>query len=143
MAGSRDELGLTPKQRNFAEGCANGFNIIKAYKESYNVSKMKDSTIYRKAYEEHAKPKVKQAIFKLQEKNTKRFEYTKYQHFRELEEVRLLCQKNKDTSGSYTALNTLVRATELKGKMCGHYIDKLDITSGNEPISINIIVGGK
>ena len=59
---------LTDKQEKFVQECAKGKTQSDAYKIAYNASKMKDSTVWRKASEELAKPHVKARFNELHDK---------------------------------------------------------------------------
>jgi hypothetical protein len=49
MAGIRDQYGLTPKQRKFAENLADGMTQSDAYKFAYDATDMQGDTIRNKA----------------------------------------------------------------------------------------------
>lgn len=142
MPGELDEYGLTPKQRIFAEALAGNQEKKDAYMKAYDASRMKLDTIKKRAYEEAKKPKVKSAIDAIRKENSLYLKYDKEAHFRDLEELEKLAMLNMDQNGNRTGLQVAKGVVELKGKMCGHYTDKVDITSGGEKIQVNIVVGG-
>lgn len=143
MAGARDELGLTPKQRVFADSIAEANTQYDSYVIAYDTHGMSKNTIKQRAHEEANKPHVAKAVVFIKEQTSKHMRYDKEAHFRELDALKDIALQNSDQYGNKTSINTAQKITELKGKMCGHYVDKVDVTSGNEPISINIVVGGK
>ena len=109
---------LTQKQDKFIrEYLANGYNATQAaIKAGYSKK-----TAYSIGQENLTKPEIKAALAQHSEQEQKQFQYTKEEHFKELEELK---QEAKRTG----ALAAAVKAAELKGKLCGLYIDKVETT---------------
>ena len=109
---------LTPKQIKFCQQyLANGGNATQAaIKAGYSAK-----TARAIGQENLTKPYIK-AFLKAQSKQEQeKFNYTKEEHFKELEELK---QEAKKTG----ALAAAVKAAELKGKLCGLYIEKVETT---------------
>lgn len=109
---------LTPKQDKFIkEYLVNGYNATQAaIKAGYSkhaaraiATKLLTNTYIKAALAEHSK------------QEQAKFNYTKEEHFKELEELK---QAAKRTG----ALAAAVKAAELKGKLCGLYIEKVETT---------------
>ncbi len=109
---------LTRKQQVFCqEYMANGYNATQAaIKAGYSKK-----TAYACGAENLRKPQIKAVLEEMSKQEQSKFEYTKEEHFKELEELKLAAKK----SG---ALAAAVKAAELKGKLCGLYIEKQELT---------------
>ena len=108
---------LTPKQAKFVkEYLANGYNATQAaIKAGYSKK-----TAFSIGTENLTKPLIKAAIKEQSSKEQAKFEYTKEEHFRELEEL-------KSQAARTGALAAAVKAAELKGKLCGLYIERKEV----------------
>lgn len=109
---------LTRKQQVFCqEYMANGYNATQAaIKAGYSKK-----TAYSIGQRLLKNVEVKAELEKNTQAAQEKFEYTKEEHFKELEELKLAAKK----SG---ALAAAVKAAELKGKLCGLYIEKQEVT---------------
>ncbi|MFC2112106.1 terminase small subunit [Bacteroidota bacterium] len=67
MSGSRDHIKLTKKQEDFCQAYVDSGNASDAYRESYNVSRMKTETINRSASELLKNHKITTRIEQLQQ----------------------------------------------------------------------------
>lgn len=109
---------LTRKQQVFCqEYMANGYNATQAAIKAGYSKKTAYSIGQRLLKNVEVKAELERNTQAAQEK----FEYTKEEHFKELEELKLAAKK----SG---ALAAAVKAAELKGKLCGLYIEKQEVT---------------
>ena len=109
---------LTRKQQLFCqEYLANGYNATQAaIKAGYSAK-----TAYAMGAENLRKPQIKAVLKGISQQEQSKFEYTKEEHFKELEELKLAAKKTG-------ALAAAVKAAELKGKLCGLYIEKQEVT---------------
>ena len=109
---------LTRKQQVFCqEYMANGYNATQAaIKAGYSKK-----TAYSIGQRLLKKVEIKAELERNTQAAQEKFEYTKEEHFKELEELKLAAKK----SG---ALAAAVKAAELKGKLCGLYIEKQEVT---------------
>jgi phage terminase small subunit len=67
---------LTPKQENFCQQFISTGNASEAYRQSYDCSKMKNTTINRAAHDLVENSKISARIGELQEKGRKRHDIT-------------------------------------------------------------------
>lgn len=109
---------LTQKQDKFIrEYLANGYNATQAaIKAGYSkhAARAIATKLLTNAY-------IKDALAEYSKQEQAKFNYTKEEHFKELEELK---QEAKRTG----ALAAAVKAAELKGKLCGLYIEKVETT---------------
>lgn len=107
---------LTPKQAKFCKYLASGLNATQAaLKAGYSAK-----TARQIASENLSKPYMAQQIANDVKESQEKFEYTKETHFKELDDLETLARN----TGNVTAA---IRAAELKGKVCGLYIEKQEI----------------
>jgi len=108
---------LTRKQQLFCqEYLANGYNATQAaIKAGYSKK-----TAYSIGQRLLKHVEVKAELERNTQATQKKFEYTKEEHFKELEELKLAAKKTG-------ALAAAVKAAELKGKLCGLYIEKQEV----------------
>ena len=109
---------LTRKQQAFCqEYMANGYNATQAaIKAGYSKK-----TAYSIGQRLLKKVEIKAELERNTQAAQEKFEYTKEEHFKELEELKLAAKKTG-------ALAAAVKAAELKGKLCGLYIEKQEVT---------------
>ena len=107
---------LTRKQELFCrEYVANGYNATQAaLKAGYSKK-----TAYASGAENLKKPQIVAFLSEYTRKEQEKFEYTKEAHFKELDELK----EKAVITGNVAAA---VKATELKGKLCGLYIEKVE-----------------
>ena len=134
---------LTPKQEKFCRNIiVKQMNQSDAYRDAYDTENMKNKSIHEKASELANTVKVSSRMDDLRKEYADYFNYDAKKHFEELEQARQLSLIPKGEHGTINE-NAIIRSTELKGKLCGHYIEKSEVdakVSGN--ISVNIITGG-
>ena len=117
---------LTAKQEKFARLVAEGKRQSDAYKQAYDAEGMADNTIYARASELANDSKLSVRISEIMKENQQHLQYDTEKHFMELEDMR---QKAETAAlGKYNDpdYKTAIKAVELKGKLCGLYIDKHD-----------------
>ena len=107
---------LTRKQELFCrEYVANGYNATQAaIKAGYSKK-----TAYSIGQENLKKPEIATFLSEYAKKEQEKFEYTKEAHFKELDELKDLAKETGNVAAA-------VKATELKGKLCGLYIEKVE-----------------
>lgn len=130
---------LTPKQEKFCQAIRNGNNYSDAIRESYDVKNMKPETINRMAFELMQNPKIIARIAELQRLVEEKICYTAKQSFDKLNEIqkKALEMKKKvfikdmdfPLEEETPDLKSAIRAEELKGKLNGLYVDKVESTN--------------
>lgn len=98
-------------------------------------------TAYSIGQENLKKPEIAQAIEKQLKKNVERFEYTIQDSFNNLKKAQEIALSRKNQIGeSNPDVQSFIKAEELKGKLCGLYIDKKEISGiDNTPFEIKIL----
>lgn len=113
---------LTSQQMLFAEGVAlQGLTATQAYKNAYNTTNSKDTSIHCNASLLNTDINVSQWIFALRESAGYSPECRVEQHQTRLNELGHRAEKD----GNYGAA---VQAEQLRGKVAGHYADKQILT---------------
>lgn len=121
---------LTPKQIKFCkEYLANGQNATEAARAAGYSPK----TAYSIGAENLTKPEIQEYIQVHAAENAAKFDYSLAQHIQDLDEVAALARKTAD-------YRTVLKARELKGRVCGHYTEKHEVTGD---ISISLSWGGE
>lgn len=120
---------LTDKQQQFVMHYSiNGNNASEAYRSAYDCSKMSTESINVEASKMLKNPKValwlEKAKSNVQEVFKDELKYSVKDCFDELDEIRERAKKDK---GYYTQE---LKAVELKGKLAGHFTDKLQVSGG-------------
>lgn len=107
---------LTHKQELFCrEYVANGYNATQAaIKAGYSPK-----TAYSSGQRLLKHVEIKSALEKHSKMEQEKFNYTKEAHFKELDELKDLAKQTGNVAAA-------VKATELKGKLCGLYIEKVE-----------------
>lgn len=124
------EKKLTPKQEKFCRIHFEGVSASEAYRQSYNCGKMKPETINRNAKALLDNNKIATMLQKLREKAEKGSFVTRDEHLDDLKDLRNKAVKKKQ-------FGPAVRAETSRGKVCGHYTEKHEIT-GKDGESINL-----
>jgi hypothetical protein len=119
---------LNQAQSLFAEDIAAGKTILEAYKNNYNIDCRTEQSIKSCANQVYKNPLVQKRINKLRRHITANIEYTVINHFQELEVAQEKALKWRDNNGNPN-LNAYLRATELKGKVKGLYIERKEINA--------------
>ena len=114
---TREQKKLTPKQITFCkEYLANGHNATKAARAAGYSAK----TAYSIGAENLTKPEIKAYLDACGAENAAKFDYSLTEHIQDLDVAAELARK----AGDY---RTVLRAKELKGKVCGHYTEKHEV----------------
>ena len=133
---------LTPKQEKFCQEVVKGSNYSDAYRKAYNANKCTDKTINERASvlrkDNKIKARIEELNKKVEEKVLLHVLYDKEAHFKELEEIRKEAMKR----GKNRELSSAIRATELKGKLKGHYGKENIVDISGTNINIKIITRG-
>jgi phage terminase small subunit len=108
---------MTPKQDKFARAYVETGNASEAYRTAYDTAKMKAETINRNAHELLNNSKVAARIAELQQYHADRHAITVDSLTAELEEARLLAEKEGQAAA-------MVSATMGKAKLHGMIIDR-------------------
>lgn len=98
-------------------------------------------TAYSIGQENLKKPEIQEAIEKEQKKNLEKFEYTMQESFENLRKAQELALQRRNPLGSPNPdLTNYLKAEELKGKLCGLYIEKKEIAGLDQtPLEIKIL----
>lgn len=108
---------LTEKQKKFCKYLASGLNATQAaIKAGYSAK-----TARQMGSENLSKPYISEIAQQNAQEAQQKFEYTKELHFRELHELQEMAQKRGNVTA---AINAVVQ----KGKLCGLYIEKQELT---------------
>ncbi len=115
---------LTDKQDKFARLVARGESYAAAYRAAYDAENMVDATVYSRASELMADSKIAVRVDELRDAGAKKAGITVESALAELDELMTEARKDK-THGA------AVRASELKGKLAGLYVEKTEDVSQN------------
>lgn len=98
-------------------------------------------TAYSIGQENLKKPEIAEAIEKQLKKNVERFEYTIQDSFNNLKKAQEIALARRNQLGeSNPDVQSFIKAEELKGKLCGLYIDKKEISGiDSTPFEIKIL----
>lgn len=121
MAGMKDEYGLTPKQRKFAENVVAGMSLVDAYKNSYDAENMKAAVISVKASELMADGRVAVCVEQIAAERRRKSEAVTVS-----DRDMLVTLLRKWSKGDESATSSQLRAAELLGKACGLYRDVIE-----------------
>lgn len=100
---------LTPKQEGFCRTYIETGNASEAYRQNYNISRMKPESVGRRAKEVMDNRKITARIQALQKIHQKRHEVTVDSLTRELEEDRQLARELGQPAAAVSALNVKAR----------------------------------
>lgn len=118
MAGIRDQYGLTPKQRKFAENLADGMTQSDAYKFAYDATDMQGDTIRNKASGLAQRGDIRAAVDALMGERMRLMEVKGVSDRSKV--VGLLRQFAEDDARPD---HVRLRAVELWGKTCGAFVE--------------------
>jgi hypothetical protein len=121
MAGQRDQYGLTPKQRKFAEGLANGLSQADAYRNAFDAENMAPETIRNKASLLARRDDVGAAVDAIQGERVRMMET---RGLSDRTEVVALLRKFATDDARPDAIR--LRAVELWGKTCGAFVEVVE-----------------
>ncbi len=100
-------MALTPKQEKFVQELVKGKSQRQAYKAAYDASKMKDSTIDRRASELFGNSEVKARYNELIQTGSKKALWTRERAINELVEMLDDSKDDKNYAGRYNAIKEL------------------------------------
>ena len=119
---------LTPNQLKFVEGLLAGKTASAAYREAYDCSNSANTTIWVDASRLKQHPSVVLWIEATKASGFGKATCTYDEHLRELERLRGVAER----SGN---LGAAVQAEQLRGKVAGHYVDKVQqIPADTDPV---------
>lgn len=129
---------LTEQKKRFARNyIANGGNATQAaLKAGYSKK-----SAYSQGQRLLKDVEIKQILEKEQKKNAEKFEYTIEQSFENLLKAQEVAMKRiNPLGGPNPDLTNFLKAEELKGKLCGLYIEKKEISGLDQtPLEIKIL----
>ena len=129
---------LTEQKKRFARNyIANGGNATQAaLKAGYSKK-----SAYSQGQRLLKDVEIKQILEKEQKKNLEKYEYTIEQSFENLKKAQELALQRCNPLGSPNPdLTNFLKAEELKGKLCGLYIEKKEISGIDQtPLEIKIL----
>ena len=114
---------LTDQQMKFVEGLAQGMTASEAYRNAYDCSNSGQNTVWVAASRLKAHSSVALWIEALQAAGFTRIAVSRDDHLRELERLRNVAER----SGN---LGAAVQAEQLRGKVAGHYVEKIEHHAG-------------
>jgi len=125
---------LTPKQEIFCQNIAKGMNQADAYRNAFNLDTAKPESVYVMASRLLKNVKVKLRLDELRGSIVKELNYTAKESFDKLTKIQEMALKGK-------RLNEALKAEELKGKLCGLYVERKDISGSLDmsPFEIKIV----
>lgn len=121
MAGIRDQYGLTPKQRKYAENLADGMTQSDAYKFAYDATDMQGDTIRNKASQLAQRGDIRAAVDALMGERMRLMEVKGISDRSKV--VGLLRQFAEDDARPD---HVRLRAVELWGKTCGAFVEVIE-----------------
>lgn len=121
MTGIRDQYGLTPKQRKFAENLADGMSQSDAYKFAYDATDMQGDTIRNKASGLAQRGDIRAAVDALVGERMRLMEVKGVSDRSKV--VSILRKFAEDDSRPD---HVRLRAVELWGKTCGAFVEVVD-----------------
>jgi hypothetical protein len=119
---------LTPQQKQFVEGILAGKTASDAYRGAYNCDNSSNKTIWVDASRLKNHPDIVLWIDAAKAAGFSAASCTYEEHLRELERLRNVSER----SGN---LGAAVQAEQLRGKVAGHYVDRIqDMTPQTDAI---------
>jgi phage terminase small subunit len=113
---------LTSKQEKFAQGVASGMTQADAYRSAYNVgATTKVESIARKASDLMAEVHIRGRVTELSAPIIAKVGITLENHIAELQSLKDMARD----AGNYAAA---IKAEELRGKVCGLYVEKVQVS---------------
>lgn len=118
---------LTPQQMAFVEGLLAGKTASDAYRAAYDCSNMGKNSVWVDASRLKANPKVSLWVDAARSAGFGRVSCTFDDHMTELARLRGIAER----SGN---IGAAVQAEQLRGKVAGHYVDRVeDVTKQHDP----------
>lgn len=119
---------LTPQQMHFVEGILAGKTASDAYRDAYDCSNSKPTTVNAEASRLRAHPNIATWIAEARKAHLGKAVLTVDEHMLELARLREIAIERD-------ALNAAVSAEHLRGKVAGHYTERIEVTR-NDPASL-------
>jgi len=123
---------LPPKQEAFVQELIKGSTQSDAYRKSYNTKKSTDKSIWELSSRLADKIKVKSRLAEIRKPVNEKIGYTLEAHIKRLETLSMKAAN----AGQFTAA---VQAETNRGKASGHYVEKVDVTSGGAAMAPTVI----
>jgi hypothetical protein len=123
---SSDLPDLTDQQLAFVRGICSGLKASDAYRRAYDCSNMAASTIWANSSTLRADKKVAAWIAAAREAHLDQTVCTKENHLDELARLKEIAVKTGNVGAA-------VQAEQLRGKVQGHYIERLELDISSEP----------
>ena len=114
-------LKLTQKQEMFALKYVEIGNQSEAYRQSYNAKNMKPETIHSKSCILLKNDKVRARVDELKESHVERHGIT-------VDSILLELAEDKDFAKECNSASSVVKTTELKAKLLGLFVEKVQIS---------------
>jgi len=116
---------LTPKQEAFAQAVASGLTQSDAYRKAYTVGvNTKPESVNQKSSQLMAEVHIRSRVEVLRNQGGERAVLTREAHLEELERLKGIALGMDDIKAAITAEN-------LRGKVMGHYIERVESTGKN------------
>lgn len=133
-------MALTQKQENFCMNVVKGMSYSDAYRQAYNVEKMKPATITNSAYKLLKNGDITARINELKGKIEEKLIYSALDSFNKLTEIqtkalnhkKLVLGKDDCIEVGDPDYSSAIKAEELKGKLAQLYTEKKEITFGGD-----------
>jgi hypothetical protein len=136
---------LTAKQEKFCQNLVSGMSQYEAYVDSHpDIDTSKREWIDVEANREVNIPKISLRLQELKDMIVDKLVYTVADSFNKLVELQdRSLEHMEDSQGNVIvrpSVQNALKAEELKGKLCGLYIDKKDLTSSDGSLQPNIVI---
>ncbi len=127
---------LTPKQERFVleYGRFDG-DASKAYRAAYDAGGMKAETVHKRASELLQHGEVAGRLASIRAKVEAKTNYTLEQHLERLAQL----SESAEQAGQY---GPSVKAEELRGKVSGFYVERVEHSGGDVPVVVTFKVDG-
>ena len=127
---------LTPKQERFVQEYGRlGGDASKAYRAAYDAEGMKPETVHKRASELLQHGEVAGRLAAIRAKVEAKTNYTIEQHLERLAKLSEAAEKADQFGPS-------VKAEELRGKVSGFYVERVEHSGGDVPVVVTFKVDG-
>jgi phage terminase small subunit len=124
--------GLTPKQQTFVDAYIGGSNASDAYREAYDTSTMRPSSVHREAYALLGNPKITACIVS----NSDRIQTS--QRMMHASRSERYISKLEELAAKADSHANQIRAIELLGKSIGLWVERVETSDKTERTSDEI-----
>jgi len=111
---------LTSKQEGFCQSIVKGASLSDAYRENYNIGKMKGDSINRLAHGVMENVKVASRVEELRQPAVDKLLLSHEDHIRTLKKLR-------DEAAEFGQYGAAIKAEENCGKVAGLYVQKVEM----------------